>query len=124
MDCNRASDAERVCEPADGDQCPKDRKPIFFIVASTQPGAGCIPRGSAPDRPAVEPGPAAPEPARGQTAAPPCGRPDPRPGRPIRPYRDKSPQARRSPGKVLADLPGDPDRFRTASASAQEGRGD
>jgi hypothetical protein len=33
MDCNSASDADLVCEPGDDDQCPKERKPIFFTRA-------------------------------------------------------------------------------------------
>src|SRR5580700_2391027 len=36
IDCSNASDADRVCEPGDDDQCPNDRKPIFFISASTR----------------------------------------------------------------------------------------
>ena len=35
IDCSNASDADRVCEPGDDDQCPNDRKPIFFTSAST-----------------------------------------------------------------------------------------
>src|SRR5580704_12162599 len=36
IDCSNASDADRVCEPGDDDQCPNDRKPIFFTSASTR----------------------------------------------------------------------------------------
>ena len=36
IDCSSASDADRVCEPGDDDQCPNDRKPIFFTSASTR----------------------------------------------------------------------------------------
>src|ERR1700684_186979 len=32
MDCNSTSAAERVCECDVGDQCPKERKPIFFMI--------------------------------------------------------------------------------------------
>ncbi len=35
IDCSNASDADRVCEPGDDDQCPNDRKPIFFTSTST-----------------------------------------------------------------------------------------
>ena len=35
IDCSNASDADRVCEPGDGDQCPNDKKPIFFTSATT-----------------------------------------------------------------------------------------
>src|SRR5271165_4460710 len=35
IDCSNASDADRVREPGDDDQCPNDRKPIFFTSAST-----------------------------------------------------------------------------------------
>src|SRR5580704_925149 len=35
IDCSNASDADCVCEPGDDDQCPNDRKPIFFTSAST-----------------------------------------------------------------------------------------
>src|SRR5208282_5633414 len=37
IDCSSASDADRVREPADDDQCPNDKKPIFFTSASTRP---------------------------------------------------------------------------------------
>src|ERR1700728_1906445 len=36
IDCSNASDADRVCEPGDADQCPNDRKPIFFTSVSTR----------------------------------------------------------------------------------------
>jgi hypothetical protein len=32
MDCSSVSDADRVCECGEGFQCPKDRKPIFFMM--------------------------------------------------------------------------------------------
>src|ERR1700683_3110617 len=35
IDCSNASDPDRVCEPDDDDQCPNERKPIFFTSAST-----------------------------------------------------------------------------------------
>src|SRR5215469_5606869 len=35
IDCNSASDADLVCEPGDDDQCPNDKKPIFFTGAPT-----------------------------------------------------------------------------------------
>src|SRR6202046_3194120 len=38
IDCSNASDADRVCEPGDGDPCPNDKKPIFFTSASTRTG--------------------------------------------------------------------------------------
>src|SRR5271154_5454371 len=60
IDCSNASDADRVREPGDDDQCPNDRKPIFFTSASTRaarpaflpaklrpPGEAPAPRGSA-----------------------------------------------------------------------------
>src|SRR5271169_1435194 len=34
MDCNSASDADRVCDCGEGVQWPNDRKPIFFILFS------------------------------------------------------------------------------------------
>ena len=48
MDCSRASDADRVCEPGDADQCPKDRKPIFFASASTPDARAAFLPGEAP----------------------------------------------------------------------------
>src|SRR5579859_2405503 len=36
IDCSNASDADRVCEPGDDDQCPNDKKPILFTSASTR----------------------------------------------------------------------------------------
>src|SRR5258708_31547681 len=36
IDCSSASDADCVCEPGDDDQCPNDRKPIFFTSGSTR----------------------------------------------------------------------------------------
>src|SRR5579862_1133334 len=36
IDCSSASDPDRVCEPGDDDQCPNDKKPIFFTRASTR----------------------------------------------------------------------------------------
>lgn len=38
MDCSSVSEAERVCECDDGDQWPKERKPIFFMEA----GDSCV----------------------------------------------------------------------------------
>src|SRR5215470_2654669 len=35
-DCSSASDADRVSEPGDDDQCPNDKKPILFTSASTR----------------------------------------------------------------------------------------
>src|SRR5581483_6177541 len=35
IDWSRASEADRACDPGDDDQCPNDRKPIFFTSAST-----------------------------------------------------------------------------------------
>src|SRR6185437_12395704 len=32
MDCSSASAAERVCDRGEGVQCPKERKPIFFMA--------------------------------------------------------------------------------------------
>src|SRR5271154_3811664 len=40
IDCSNASDADRVCEPGDEDQCPNDKKPIFFTSASTRTARG------------------------------------------------------------------------------------
>jgi hypothetical protein len=37
MDCNSTSAAVRVCECDVADQCPKERKPIFFILAFYEP---------------------------------------------------------------------------------------
>ena len=31
IDCSRASDADRTCEYGEADQCPNERKPIFFM---------------------------------------------------------------------------------------------
>jgi hypothetical protein len=31
MDCKSVSAAERVCDCGEGVQCPKERKPIFFM---------------------------------------------------------------------------------------------
>ena len=31
IDCNSASDADRVCDCGEGVQWPKERKPIFFM---------------------------------------------------------------------------------------------
>src|SRR5208282_786 len=36
IDCSNASDADRVCEPGDDDQCPNDKNPIFFTSAITR----------------------------------------------------------------------------------------
>src|SRR5580693_8954282 len=45
IDCRSASDADRVFEPGDDDQCPNDRKPIFFTSASTRAArAAFLPR--------------------------------------------------------------------------------
>src|SRR3954451_4135805 len=35
IDCNSASEADRVLECGDGDQCPNDRNPIFFMPGAT-----------------------------------------------------------------------------------------
>jgi hypothetical protein len=35
MDCSSVSDAERVFECGEGVQWPNDRKPIFFMRATT-----------------------------------------------------------------------------------------
>src|SRR5215472_2645049 len=48
IDCSSASDADCVCEPGDGDQCPNDRNPIFFTSASTQPARAAFLAGEAP----------------------------------------------------------------------------
>jgi len=34
MDWRRVSRAERVCDCGEGDQCPNERKPIFFMRRS------------------------------------------------------------------------------------------
>src|SRR6266702_4514288 len=47
-DCSNASDADRVCEPGDGDQCPNDKKPIFFTSASTRAARSAFHAGEAP----------------------------------------------------------------------------
>src|ERR1700685_476342 len=36
IDCSTPSEADRVCEPGDDDQCPNERKPIFFTSVSTR----------------------------------------------------------------------------------------
>src|ERR1700704_4981976 len=36
IDCNRASDADRVCDCGEAVQWPNDRKPIFFMVAMSR----------------------------------------------------------------------------------------
>src|ERR1700733_8375205 len=40
MDCRSASEAERVLECAEGDQCPNDKKPIFFAGMEVAPWQG------------------------------------------------------------------------------------
>src|ERR1700722_17359581 len=35
MDCNRASDAERVCDWGEGVQCPNERNPMLFMKGET-----------------------------------------------------------------------------------------
>src|ERR1700761_1553014 len=40
IDCSSASDADRVCDPGDADQCPNDRNPIFFMPQLTRGTAG------------------------------------------------------------------------------------
>src|SRR5206468_11768119 len=48
IDCSNASDADRVREPGDDDQCPNDRKPIFFTSASTRATRAAFLAGQAP----------------------------------------------------------------------------
>ncbi len=48
IDWSNASDADRVREPGDGDQCPNDRKPIFFTSALTRSGRAAFLPGEAP----------------------------------------------------------------------------
>src|ERR1700720_1332367 len=48
IDCSNASDADRVCEPGDDDQCPNDKKPIFFTSASTRTAGAAFLLGEAP----------------------------------------------------------------------------
>src|SRR5579864_5316248 len=48
IDCSNASDADRVCEPGDDDQCPNDKKPIFFTSASTRTARAAFLAGQAP----------------------------------------------------------------------------
>src|SRR3954469_20912964 len=36
MDCSSASEAERVPECGESFQCPKDRKPMFFMARATR----------------------------------------------------------------------------------------
>src|SRR5271166_757582 len=48
IDCSNASDADRVREPGDDDQCPNDRKPIFFTSASTRTARAAFLAGQAP----------------------------------------------------------------------------
>ena len=50
IDCSSASDADRVCEPGDDDQCPNDRKPIFFTSASTRAARASFLADEAPAR--------------------------------------------------------------------------
>src|ERR1700723_2174564 len=38
IDCSSASEAERVCEPAEGVQWPNDKNPMRFIVVRTSCG--------------------------------------------------------------------------------------
>src|SRR6185437_1841229 len=47
-DCSSASDADRTCEPGDADQCPNDKKPIFFTSASTRAARASFQAGEAP----------------------------------------------------------------------------
>src|ERR1700744_995549 len=44
MDCSSTSAAERVCECDVADQWPKERKPIFFILAFDNPHIGPSPQ--------------------------------------------------------------------------------
>jgi hypothetical protein len=44
MDCNSASDADRVCDCGEGVQWPNDRKPIFFILFSKFRAKAATPR--------------------------------------------------------------------------------
>src|SRR5271169_6617211 len=48
IDCSNASDADRVSEPGDDDQCPNDKKPIFFTSASTRTAQTAFLPGQAP----------------------------------------------------------------------------
>src|SRR5271166_1262285 len=48
IDCSNASDADRVRELGDDDQCPNDRKPIFFTSASTPAARAAFLPGQAP----------------------------------------------------------------------------
>src|ERR1700761_8135676 len=48
-DCSSASDADRTCEPGDDDQCPNERKPIFFTSASTLAAQAAFLARQAPD---------------------------------------------------------------------------
>src|SRR5882757_10781606 len=48
IDCSNASDADRVWEPGDDDQCPNDKKPIFFTSASTRAARAAFLAGEAP----------------------------------------------------------------------------
>jgi hypothetical protein len=33
-DCSSASDADRVCDPGEFDQCPNERKPMCFVTGA------------------------------------------------------------------------------------------
>src|SRR5580704_3351802 len=48
IDCSNASDADRVCEPGEDDQCPNDKKPMFFTCASTRAAGAAFHPGAAP----------------------------------------------------------------------------
>src|ERR1700736_2713875 len=48
IDCSNASDADRAREPGDDDQCPNDKKPIFFTSASTRPARAAFLAGEPP----------------------------------------------------------------------------
>src|SRR6185437_2569477 len=61
IDCSNASDADSVCEPDDDDQCPNDKKPIFFTSASTRTAWASFHAGQAPALCFVISGPAPPE---------------------------------------------------------------
>ena len=51
IDWSSASDADRTCEYGDSDQCPNDRKPIFFTATMLSPDGD--PAGRTVEDPAV-----------------------------------------------------------------------
>src|SRR5271169_6880509 len=69
IDCSNASDADRVSEPGDDDQCPNDKKPIFFTSATTRTAQATFLQGLALDEDRTDQG----EYLHGGDRSPSCG---------------------------------------------------